>query len=93
VDPWPALVMVGASGWQPITLSGWSLGGRPVREMARIGSLGVSPTLRGFATARRTALRSVNRPGVVGDFWPWRQGRSYAYRSWCWEVSESAVFG
>ena len=35
---------------------------------------------------------SLNRPGVVGDFWPWKQGRSYAYRSWCWKASEPAVF-
>ncbi len=38
-------------------------------------------------------LRAVNRPGVVGDFWPWKRGWSYANRSWSWKVSEPAVFG
>ena len=37
--------------------------------------------------------RVVNRPGVVGDFWPWKQGRSYAHRSWSGKAEEQAVLG
>jgi hypothetical protein len=35
----------------------------------------------------------MNRPGVVGDFWPWKRGRSYADRSWSWKVNEQALLG
>ncbi len=35
----------------------------------------------------------MNRPGVVGDFWPWKQGGSYANGSWSWKVDEQALFG
>lgn len=41
---------------------------------------------------RRHAAYALNRPGSVGDFWPWKRGRSYADRSWSWKVSEPAVF-
>jgi len=36
---------------------------------------------------------TMNRPGVVGDFWPWKQGGSYANGSWSWKVDEQALFG
>jgi catechol 2,3-dioxygenase-like lactoylglutathione lyase family enzyme len=47
----------------------------------------------GFALALGASADPLNRPGVVGDFWPWKRGRSYAHRSWSWKASEPAVFG
>ncbi len=45
----------------------------------------------GLAQAAQVA--TMNRPGVVGDFWPWKQGGSYANGSWSWKVDEQALFG
>lgn len=52
---------------------------------------GKAPYTVGCSATRSHQTRStdfLNRPGVVGDFWPWKQGRSYANRSWSWKVDE-----
>jgi hypothetical protein len=39
-------------------------------------------------------IRQVNRPGLVGDFWPWKiKDGVHANRSQSWEADYASVFG
>jgi hypothetical protein len=39
-------------------------------------------------------MHSVNRPGVHGDFWPWKcKDGVHADGAQCWEADDQAVFG
>src|SRR4051812_47790643 len=59
------------------------------------GAAGTSPeAARGVGVARERAIAvtrgPLNRPGVGGEFWPWKRGRSYADGEERWEADNEA---
>jgi len=51
------------------------------------------PPINDAVTDELAAEAEVNRPGVRGDFWPWKTKEEvHAERSRSWEADDASVF-
>ncbi len=86
-------VVIATLETKPKNATHWS-----TRSMAAQTGLTADAVMRiwhafGLQPHRQQTWKLLNRPGLRGDFWPWKQGGSRVIRSGSREADDSAVFG